>query len=159
MITISIKQQKLTQRRRSGVRKTYRISTGKAGTGNQRDSGQTPLGRHRIAQRIGAGMPLNTVFKARKAVGFYNNYLIDNDDKQEDWILGRILWLTGDQLGINHRGQVDTFKRYIYLHGTDAEDKLGQAISHGCIRMACKDIKQVFYHSFIGEKVYIGEYK
>ncbi|MDX8378207.1 MAG: L,D-transpeptidase [Mariprofundales bacterium] len=156
MIIISIKQQKLTQCRRSGIRKTYHISTGKAGSGNNRDSGQTPLGRHRIAQLIGAGMPLNTVFKARKAVGFYNNYLLENDDdKQKDWILGRILWLAGDQLGINRRGQVDTFKRYIYLHGTDAEDKLGQAISHGCIRMACKDIEQVFCHSFIGEKVYI----
>jgi len=152
MITVSIERQVLIHRRPSGVCRHYPVSTGEKGFGNQKDSLKTPLGRHRIAAMIGDGQPVGTIFVARQPVGVFE---AENNDVQQDWILSRILWLEGDQTGINRRGRVDTFSRYIYIHGTHREDLIGRPASHGCIRMRNEDIIDLFTHAHEGEIVYI----
>jgi len=152
MISIRISEQTLTHHRQSGVSLCYPVSTAARGTGNQRDSLQTPLGRHRIAKKIGADMPLCTAFIARSPVGIYEP-ASGNPDK--DWILSRILWLEGMQTGLNRRGPVDTLSRFIYIHGTHQENLIGTPASHGCIRMRNTDVLQLFSHTREGETVYI----
>ncbi len=89
-------------------------------------------------------MPILTAFSARKPITIYNSA---TDDPEQDWILSRILWLEGIQTGINKRGKVDTKSRYIYIHGTHEENKIGQPASHGCIRMRNQDILELFSHA------------
>jgi len=152
MIIVSIAQQTLIHRRSSGVSVCYAISTAAKGSGNLSGSLQTPLGKHRIAQKIGAGEAINTAFVGRQPVGIYD---AETDNPDKDWILSRILWLSGCRTGINRRGRVDSFARYIYIHGTHREDLIGQPASHGCIRMRNKDVMQLFEHAAVGETVYI----
>jgi len=152
MIEVCIHEQYLHHRRSSGVWHSYSVSTAARGSGNQRNSLQTPLGRHRIAEKIGAGMPALTAFRARKPVAIYDP---DRDNPNSDWILSRILRLAGCQTGINRRGSVDSFNRYIYIHGTHAEAAIGQPASHGCIRMCNDDIIELFDHTHCGESVII----
>lgn len=152
MIVVDIALQTLTHRRRNGVSMTYPVSTAVRGAGNRRDSLQTPLGRHRIAAKIGDGLPVETVFRARRPVGIFDP---GQHDPQRDWILSRILWLEGTQTGINRRGSVDTMSRYIYIHGTHREELIGRPASHGCIRMRNRDIMALFEQVRVGEIVYI----
>jgi len=152
MITISISEQRLYHRRETGVWHSYPVSTASRGSGNQRDSLQTPLGRHRICARVGEDMPEGTAFIGREPIGFFDP---EHDDPGRDWILSRILWLDGMQLGTNKRGAVDTKSRYIYIHGTHEEDRLGSPASHGCIRMANDDVIELFDLTHIGEHVII----
>lgn len=154
MIIISIADQMLYQRRRTGVWYEYPVSTAAAGTGNRRGSFQTPLGHHRIYRKIGAGMPRLTAFRGRRPIGRYRPGI---DDPGKDWILSRILWLDGCETGHNRRGAVDTRARYIYIHGTHDEEKLGEPASHGCIRMANDDILELFEHVREGERVRISK--
>lgn len=154
MIVISIADQMLYHRRKSGVWHEYPVSTATNGAGNRRGSFQTPLGRHRIFRKIGAGMPVGTVFRARQPVGIYDP---QTDDPERDWILTRILWLEGCETGINRRGRVDTRSRYIYIHGTHREDRLGTPCSHGCIRMHHEDLLELFAHAREGEQVMIRQ--
>jgi lipoprotein-anchoring transpeptidase ErfK/SrfK len=152
MIKVVVSEQKLYHRRKTGVVCAYPISTAAKGAGNEEGSYQTPLGKHAIKYKIGEGeLPL-TAFVARQAEGIFSP-----EDKQlrSDWILSRILWLEGKQTGINKRGKVDTFKRYIYIHGTDEEDKIGKPVSHGCIRMNNDDMIDLFEHVSNGETVVI----
>ena len=152
MIIVSVSEQRLYHRRTSGVWYTYPVSTALAGCGNQRNSLQTPLGKHRISAKIGEGMPIYTAFIGREPVGIFDP---DTSDPKHDWILTRILWLDGAELGKNLRGPNDTESRYIYIHGTHEEDKLGQPASHGCIRMGNLEMLELFEHSFVGENVLI----
>ena len=153
MIRVSISEQRLYHRRRSGVVYVYAISTATNGAGNVQGSFQTPLGRHRISDKIGAGEPLLTAFRGRQPYCIYDP---QQDDPQQDWILSRILWLQGCETGRNRRGAVDSHARYIYIHGTHAEDLIGQPASHGCIRMCNTDIVALFEHVVIGESVCIS---
>jgi|UPI000382946A lipoprotein-anchoring transpeptidase ErfK/SrfK len=173
MIVISIAQQRLHHRCRSGVWHAYVISTARLGVGNQCGSWQTPLGRHRVAALIGADYAIYTAFVARKAVGIYEpqhgvlspramksrraarQNTMPMSDVKKDWILTRIIRLKGDQTGINRRGACDTFKRYIYIHGTHDEAALGTPVSHGCIRMANTDIIALFQRVRANELVCI----
>lgn len=152
MIVVSISQQMLYHRRKSGVRYAYPVSTAAKGAGNVRESFRTPLGKHRIHKKIGDGMPPNTAFRARKPVGIYDP---QRDDPNRDWILTRILWLEGCETGSNRRGRVDTKSRYIYIHGTHDEAKIGTPCSHGCIRMRNPDILELFAFARTGERVTI----
>jgi len=152
MIIISIADQMLYHRRKTGVRRAYPVSTASLGTGNQSGSLQTPLGKHRICAKIGEDAPLYTAFSGRVAFDIYDP---EHDDAAHDWILSRILWLEGLQTGKNKRGHVDTRMRYIYIHGTHAENNIGTAASHGCIRMRNDDIFDLFAHVREGETVYI----
>ncbi len=119
----------------------YVISTATAGVGNRLDSYQTPFGIHRIKQKVGGGEPSGMVFKAREPTGRISTQ-IDNQD--EDEITTRILWLDGMEQGINLGGVYDTFARYIYIHGTSDEKRIGRAVSHGCIRMKNQDVIELF---------------
>ena len=152
MIRISIAEQMLYHRNPSGVWQAYPISTASKGAGNRQGSFQTPLGKHRISQKIGEHEPIMTSFQARQPIGIYQEGV---DDPHRDWILSRILWLTGTQTGINKRGAVDTHQRYIYIHGTHEEERIGTPASHGCIRMLNHDIIHLFDHCDIGETVII----
>jgi len=154
MIVVSISEQRLFHRRKTGVWYAYPVSTAAAGAGNRQGSYQTPLGRHRIAEKIGGGLPLFTAFCAREP---FCIYAPDTDDTNRDWILSRILWLSGCETGKNRRGKVDTHARYIYIHGTHEEDKIGRPASHGCIRMCNADVLELFEYVTVGEAVRIAE--
>ena len=153
MIIISIAEQKLYHHRKTGVCYSYPVSTASKGAGNQNGSLQTPIGQHRIADKIGADMPRLTAFKGRLAFCIYDPA---TNDPHQDWILSRILWLEGCETGINRRGQVDSHARYIYIHGTHEEQKIGTPASHGCIRMCNDDVVELFEHVEVGESVRIS---
>jgi len=144
----------LYHHRKTGVCYAYPVSTASRGSGNSQESLQTPLGKHRIAQMIGAGMPVFTAFKGRQPFCIYNP---TTDNPERDWILSRILWLSGCETGKNRRGHVDSHARYIYIHGTHEEGKIGSPASHGCIRMKNNDIIELFDHVDPGERVRICE--
>lgn len=142
----------LYHRHKTGVWHAYPVSTAAKGAGNRKGSYQTPLGKHRIDSKIGEGMPLFTAFRAREPFHIYNP---ETDDPGKDWILTRILWLKGCETGKNRRGKVDTHARYIYIHGTHEEDRIGTPASHGCIRMNSIDLLELFEHVSVGESVNI----
>ncbi len=152
MILVDVATQRLWHRRRSGVLRCYRVSTAARGVGALRDSWRTPPGRHRIAERIGEGLPLWTYFVAREPRGLFDPR---RADERKDWILTRVIRLAGDQTGVNRRGARDTFQRMIYIHGTHDEAALGHPASHGCIRMAPVDIVELFDYCHCREVVYI----
>lgn len=152
MIKVVVSEQKLYHRRRTGVVCIYPVSTALKGVGNQEGSLQTPLGKHRIREKIGGKSPEFTAFESRKPVCIFDKTI---KHQRKDWILSRILWLEGMQTGLNKRGQVDTCRRYIYIHGTDEEDLIGQPVSHGCIRMRNDDVLDLFSHVSMKEAVLI----
>ncbi|ATX79239.1 L,D-transpeptidase catalytic domain [Mariprofundus aestuarium] len=152
MIIVSVSEQMLYHRHKTGVWYAYPVSTASNGVGNLSGSFQTPLGKHRIAEKIGDHLPLMTAFRAREPFCIYDP---EHDDPKKDWILTRILWLTGCETGKNRRGKVDTYRRYIYIHGTHEEDKIGSPASHGCIRMKNEDMLELFEHVAVGEPVRI----
>ena len=125
-------------------------STSKFGIGQVEGSNQTPLGLHRIAQKIGDGLAAGTVFKARKPIGHMG------DGFPPSSITTRILWLEGLDEGSNKGGNVDTFRRYIYIHGTGDQPSLGQPASHGCIHLSDPDLIEVYDSLPIGTLVWIG---
>lgn len=133
------------------------ISTAEAGLGNLNGSHQTPLGVHRIKQRYGDGAVPGTIFKARQSTGRIAKILTEPDARSDaDNITTRILWLEGLQPGVNQGGDVDSFGRYIYIHGTDEEGRLGQPASHGCIRMGNLDVIELYERVDINTLVVIG---
>jgi len=154
MIIISIAEQMLYHRRKTGVWHAYPVSTAIAGIGNVRGSLKTPAGTHRICARIGDNLPMYTVFVGRIPIDIYDP---THDDPSRDWILTRILWLEGMKTGINRRGHVDTKSRFIYIHGTHDEERIGTPASHGCIRMRNADVLELFDHAHTGETVRIYE--
>ncbi|WP_456449206.1 L,D-transpeptidase family protein [Thiolapillus sp.] len=133
----------------------YPVST--AAPGETPDSGCTPRGRHRIRLKIGAGCPVNTVFVARRPSGEIYTPELSRRFPQRDWILTRILWLTGEESGRNRGRGCDTLKRYIYIHGTNQEDLIGQPVSHGCIRMKNNDLLELFDRVSNNDPVIIEE--
>lgn len=144
-IKISIAQQTLTLFDDVGaVVAQFSISSAANGVGCQKDSGCTPLGQHIIRAKIGQNAELNTVFVGRRATGEVFTPELQAAFPQRDWILTRILWLSGTEVGKNRLGQVDTMQRYIYIHGTPDSTTLGSIGSHGCIRMHNADIALLF---------------
>lgn len=143
-------------RRRSGELPTYAlrrrlvISTSRLGVGQVINSNKTPLGLHRVARKIGRGQPWGTVFKARKPVGNLKDAL------PEGGIVHRILWLEGLEPGLNRGGAVDTFKRFIYIHGYWDETTLGRPQSMGCIHVAAADLMPLFDEVTTGTLVWIA---
>ncbi|MBN0987126.1 L,D-transpeptidase [Amphritea pacifica] len=133
----------------------YPVSTALNGPGEQKNSGCTPRGKHLIRAKIGAGKPLNTVFVGRRDTG--ETYSVDLARRypQRDWILTRILWLSGCEIGRNRLSGVDTMQRYIYIHGTPDSEPMGQPLSHGCIRMRNNDIAELFERVSVGTLVFI----
>ena len=144
-IAVSIARQALTLYADDGrVLREYSISTGKAGVGEKFGSFQTPRGRHRIRAKIGSGAPDNTIFVRRRPTGEMWSPEFGQLHPGRDWILTRILWLSGCEPGRNRLGDVDTMRRYIYIHGTPDSVAMGAPGSHGCIRMRNADIVELF---------------
>ena len=122
----------------------YSISTGKAGVGEQFGSFRTPRGRHIVRAKIGGDQPENTVFVRRRPTGEIWSPDLDIAHPGRDWILTRILWLSGCEPGFNRLGSVDTMRRFIYIHGSPDRCEMGKPGSHGCIRMRNADIVDLF---------------
>ncbi len=122
----------------------YQVSTSKFGPGNENGSHQTPLGLHRIADKLGGAMPVNEVFIGRVPQGSLEECIARGVELPDDVIMSRILWLEGMEPGRNKGGYVDTYQRYIYIHGTNHEDEIGTPASMGCIRMCNADIVELF---------------
>ena len=122
----------------------YPISTALAGVGEVFGSFQTPRGQHIIRAKIGAGLPENTVFVRRRPTGEVWTPELGQQYPGRDWILTRILWLSGCLPGFNRLGCVDTMRRYIYIHGSPDLAEMGVPGSHGCIRMRNADIVDLF---------------
>jgi lipoprotein-anchoring transpeptidase ErfK/SrfK len=143
-LRVSVSRQQLFVVSAGKVLKTYPISTSKYGTGNKQLSNKTPLGRHAVAKKIGAGMPPLTVFKNRVAVGRLNRVDLTREPVKQDLVTSRILWLKGLEPGINSGKRVDSFHRFIYIHGTPDEGLIGTPASHGCVRMKNADVMDLF---------------
>ncbi len=161
-ILISVEKQILHLLKGNRLLKTYPVSTAKNGVGFEEGSFKTPTGLHRIAEKIGDGYPIGAVFKSRKFTGDIARIEKKPVSTNKDLITTRILWLEGleegKNRGVNKDGVVvDTFKRYIYIHGTDEEGLIGRAVSHGCIRMKNTDIVELFNMVEEGTIVYIVE--
>lgn len=152
-IEIDIQQQRLTYTQDGRSVLTYPVSTAKRGCGERKNSFQTPRGDHCIRAKIGAGVPSHTVFVGRRPTGELFTPALSAHFPERDWILSRILWLSGLEPGKNRLGDVDTMQRYIYIHGTSDEALIGQPVSHGCIRMRNRDIIVLFERVEIGELV------
>jgi lipoprotein-anchoring transpeptidase ErfK/SrfK len=131
---------------------SYPISTASNGMGNRAGSFKTPFGIHRVRQKIGGGQPPGMVFEARVAVGRIANSF---DNREKDEITSRILWLDGLEEGVNKGGVYDTFDRYIYIHGTSDEKRIGQPVSAGCIRMKNSDVIELFEEVMVDDLVLI----
>jgi lipoprotein-anchoring transpeptidase ErfK/SrfK len=133
----------------------YSVSTAKNGAGCIKNSGCTPLGAHIIRAKIGAGAPENAVFVGRRPTGEICTPELMAQFPNRDWILTRILWLSGTEVGINRLGNVDTMQRYIYIHGSPDSAEMGKIGSHGCVRMRNADIVQLFELVTAGTRVII----
>ncbi len=156
-IEISIPAQTLTLIDNFGETNVkYLISTAANGVGCEKDSGCTPLGRHIIRAKIGTGAPINTVFVGRRPTGEILSPELVAQYPQRDWILTRILWLSGAELGKNRLGNVDSMQRYIYIHGTPDTEPMGQPCSHGCVRMRNQDVVELFDLVDVGTPVFIS---
>ena len=132
--------------------KTYPVSTAVNGLGNRLDSLKTPIGIHRIKQKIGGGEPPGMVFSARQPTGRVSE---KTDNRKEDEITSRILRLDGLEKGFNNGGVHDSYSRYIYIHGTSDEKRIGQPVSHGCIRMKNADVIELFDEVLVNDFVII----
>lgn len=143
-LLISLSRQTLRLHGAKGEEKVYRVSTSRYGPGERRDSECTPRGRHLIRACIGAGQPPGAVFRGRRPTGEIYNRELAREFPNRDWILSRILWLSGMEPGRNRLGNVDSMQRYIYIHGTPDEQPMGVPRSHGCIRMHSREILRLF---------------
>ena len=157
-IIINVTEQKLTLFDEDGIKlHQYSVSTSKNGTGNQNGSEQTPLGLHRIKDKLGGAMPINEVFIGRIPHGNLEECIERGVVLPDDVIMSRILWLEGMEPGRNQGGYVDTYQRYIYIHGTNHEESIGTPSSIGCIRMRNEDIVDLFRLVEVGSEVLIEE--
>ena len=146
-IHISVRAQKLVLK--NGRRKLaeYPVSTSRFGLGMEEGSMATPTGKFRIAEMIGANMPAGTVFKSRRSVKTTKKLL-----REDDLVMTRILWLDGLE-----RANANTHDRYIYIHGTNHEETIGEPASHGCVRMRKADVMELFELVSMGTPVTIAE--
>jgi lipoprotein-anchoring transpeptidase ErfK/SrfK len=156
-IEVSIALQRLTLRRGGRTIATYPVSTAALGAGERRGSERTPRGLHVVRAKIGAGLPVNAVLVGRRPTGEIWTPELHARHPGRDWILTRILWLSGLERGFNRLGDVDTMRRFIYIHGTPPVVPLGTPGSHGCIRMHNDDILALFDAVPVGTCVRITE--
>ncbi len=157
-IKVSIREQKLHLYLDDNVwLRSYAISTARKGMGQNKGSFCTPLGQHIVRAKIGKGAPLNAQFSSRRLTGKIWSPAMSESNSQEDWILTRILWLSGLEVGFNRLGNQDTMQRFIYIHGTNDLAHLGEPTSQGCIRMDNHDIIELFDQINVGDHVLISE--
>jgi lipoprotein-anchoring transpeptidase ErfK/SrfK len=154
-IRISATDSKLYLMSDQKITKSYPISIAKNGLGNLLNSNKTPLGLHEIKKKIGKGVPQNGILKARIPTGKLAKIIKEPIATNTDLVTSRILWLSGLEPGVNKGGNVDSYNRFIYIHGTPEEGLIGQPASHGCIRMYNKDVIELFDLVPVGTKVLI----
>jgi hypothetical protein len=155
VLLVRILSQTLQLVEKASVAKAYAISTSKRPPSNVKDSLGTPRGLHALAERIGAGQPSGMVFRSRVPTGLHYSELEDAD--HSNLITSRILWLNGLEPGVNEGGEVDTHARYIYIHGTQREDRIGTPVSAGCILLSNADVIDLYDRVRTGDLVWIGD--
>lgn len=143
-IRVSLCDQRLELIDGGAVLKSFPVSTSSHGAGEQSGSLRTPRGRHVIRAKIGGGEPAGAVFRRRRVTGEVYSDELASEHPDRDWVLSRILWLSGTEIGRNRLGNVDTMRRYIYIHGTPARRSLGTPASIGCIRLSDEDVIELF---------------
>ena len=156
-LRINLTEQRLDLVEGAAVVQTYRVSTSKHGAGEELGSFKTPRGRHVVRAKIGAGLPLGAVFVGRRPTGETYAEALARAEPDRDWVLSRILWLSGTEIGKNRLGQVDSMRRYIYIHGTPDSEPLGEPRSIGCVRMSNTDVIELFDRVDVGTPVEILE--
>jgi hypothetical protein len=157
VLLVRIATATLQFRRKGVVVKSYVISTSKRPPSNVADSLGTPRGLHEIAERIGSGQPAGMVFKSRVPTGRHFSELTPEEADRFNLITSRILWLRGLEPGVNQGEGVDSHGRYIYIHGTQREDRIGKPMSAGCVLMRNMDIIELFDEVRAGDLVWIGD--
>lgn len=156
-IIVSIADQRLQLREDGNIAMDVMISTATNGSGELSGSECTPRGKHIIRAKIGDGCPINSVFVGRRLTGeIFSQELMANYPKR-DWILSRIMWLSGLEVSKNRLGNVDSMRRYIYIHGSPDTEIFGQPNSHGCVRMTNADVIKLFEKVDVGTSVLILE--
>jgi lipoprotein-anchoring transpeptidase ErfK/SrfK len=155
-IEIALRTQELCLTAADGVVRRYPVSTSKHGAGEKNGSLMTPRGRHRIRAKIGGGAAPGAVFVGRRPTGEIWSPALAREQPRRDWILTRILWLSGLEKGFNRLGDVDTMRRYIYIHGMPDDEPVGRPMSIGCIRMRNGDIVDLFDRVSVGTLVVIA---
>ena len=125
------------------------------GVGNKAGSNKTPIGIHRIKSKIGDNVPINSRFIGRKLTGEIIEVISDTSKGDLDIISTRIMWLSGEEYGINKGNGIDSYERYIYIHGTNEEGRIGIPSSHGCVRMKNKDVIDLYRKVEVGTLVLI----
>ena len=156
-IEVDLSRQELTLFAPAAAVVRYSVSTALNGPGELANSECTPRGRHVVRARIGSGLAVGAVLRGRRPTGEIYTPELAARYPDRDWILTRILWLSGCEPGRNRLGAVDSMRRYIYIHGTSEEDKIGQPASIGCIRMLNKDIVELYRNVKPGCEVNIIE--
>lgn len=156
-LLVGIATQQLWQLRGDQVQAHYDISTASNGAGELSGSECTPRGWHRVRARIGDGLPQGAVLRGRRYTGEIWTPALHAQYPNRDWILSRILWLCGNEFGLNRGGNVDSQRRYIYFHGTPDSEPMGEPRSHGCIRLRNADMMALFERTPVGTPVYISE--
>ena len=155
-ILVDISEQRLYLKSGEQTLVSYPISTSKYGEGSKENSFKTPLGNHIIKEKIGENAPINTIFISR--INTKNIALIENKPKntENDYVTSRIMWLEGEENGVNKGPGIDSYERYIYIHGTHEEGLIGVKASHGCIRMFNVDVIDLYDRIYNGTKVIIS---
>tara|TARA_Y100000992_G_C21226197_1_gene473014 strand:- start:691 stop:1155 length:465 start_codon:yes stop_codon:yes gene_type:complete len=141
---VSISEQRLYLINSGNIIRSYPISSSSFGEGQIENSFKTPLGEHEVKVKIGTNVPKNQFFVSREHIPQEADIIHDPIDSSDDFITTRIMWLTGLTEGFNKGGKVDSFKRFIYIHGTHEEGLIGMKASHGCIRMLNHDVLELF---------------
>ena len=156
LIEVHVSTQTLYLKDDSGrVLMKTKISTGRKGVGEMNGSEQTPRGWHKIRAKIGAGQPANAVFVARRPTGELYAPEMRQTYPNRDWILTRIMWLSGLEPGKNRLGKVDTMRRFIYIHGCPDDDPMGVPGSRGCVKMRNSELIDLFEQVPVGTRVHI----
>jgi len=155
-INITLATQSLELCREQSVCWRAGISTAKRGPGEQQNSLCTPTGWHVIRAKIGEGCLPASVFVGRRPTGEVYSPDLAKRSPHRDWVLSRILWLSGLETGRNRLGRVDTMRRYIYIHGTPDSEAMSSPASHGCVRMRNESVVTLFSRVAVGTKVYIA---
>lgn len=151
---VRVDTQELLVVRDGQVVRTYRCSTAARGTGNQRDSEKTPLGWHEVGAKIGDGVPVGAIFEERRWTG---RIWQPTDQSDADLVLSRVLRLRGLERGYNLGGNVDSWDRCIYVHGTNDVNDLGRPSSHGCVRLSPAEAVELFDSVAVGCRVLITQ--
>tara|TARA_B100000809_G_C14952701_1_gene464472 strand:+ start:148 stop:738 length:591 start_codon:yes stop_codon:yes gene_type:complete len=155
VLLVSLKEQKMYHLKQGKLLSEYKISSSAYGIGSKAGSNKTPLGLHKVKQKFGEKTPINGRMIARVFYGQIVTIYTDNTKSKTDDVCSRILWLDGMEEGLNKGDGIDSYSRYIYIHGTSEEGRLGKPASHGCIRMKNKDIIELYDKVKIGTLVLI----